>query len=57
MLGAAAIFLLSVLGPVAPVVAGAGRFGKLALDRFNKGQEVRRARTNLLGVLATTPRS
>lgn len=58
VLGGAAMFLpmLSALGPAAPLVAGAGMVGKLAVDRFNRGQEVRRARSSLLGVLATTPR-
>ena len=58
LLGGAAMFLpaLSVLGAAAPLAAGAGMVGKLALDRFNQGQEARHARLSLLGVLATTPR-
>lgn len=58
LLGGAAMFLpaLSVLGAAAPLTVGAGMVGKLAIDRFSQGQEARRARASLLGVLATTPR-
>jgi hypothetical protein len=58
-LGAAAMFLpmLSALGPVAPLAAAAGLAGKLAIDKLNEVQEVRLARSSLLGVLAATPRT
>ena len=56
--GAAASFMpfLSAFGAAAPLVAGAGMLGKLAVDAFGKRMEIKRARTNLLGVLATTPK-
>jgi hypothetical protein len=56
-LGTAAMFLptLGLLGPVAPLVAGAALVGKLSNDKVQEIAEKRQTRHSLLGVLATTP--
>lgn len=57
--GVAAQFMpmLAGFGLSTPMVAAAGAVGKVLFDRVKKGQEVRNARLNLLGVLASTRRS
>ena len=57
-LGIGAMFLpmLSAFGPAPPLVAGAAMLSKFTVDKVHKAAEIRRARSSLLGVLASMPR-
>lgn len=53
--GVGAMFMpmLAAFPPIAPIVAMGGIAGKLVLDKIDKSAEVKKARSNLLGVLAS----
>lgn len=57
-LGVGAMFLpmLSVLGPAPPLAAGVAMLGKLGVDKLHESAERRRARSSMMGVLASASR-